>query len=88
MEWRIIEFNYPEGATPLDPNEIEGLIPTNITKKAELDRWEQDNINEALVWIKNLNEEKNEEIYVDDSSNFSIKLAGKKICTVEFELKV
>jgi len=47
-----MEFDYPEGATPLDSNEIEGLIPTHITTKAELDRWEQDNINEALAWIE------------------------------------
>ena len=47
-----MEIKYPEGATPLDPNEIEGLIPTHITTKAELDRWEQDNINEALGWIE------------------------------------
>jgi len=47
----MIEFNYPEGATPLDPNEIEGLLLTHITTRAELDRWEQDNINQALAWI-------------------------------------
>ncbi|MBI9017382.1 MAG: mobile mystery protein B [Phycisphaerae bacterium] len=46
-----MEFNYAEGATPLDPNEIEGLIPTHITKREELDRWEQQNINEALAWV-------------------------------------
>ncbi|MBT3272381.1 MAG: mobile mystery protein B [Spirochaetales bacterium] len=45
-------LDYPEGATPLDPNEFEGLIPTHITNKAELDRWEQDNIIEALTWLK------------------------------------
>jgi len=48
----MIEFNYPEGATPLDPNEIEGLLLTHITTRAELDRWEQDNINEALAWLE------------------------------------
>jgi len=47
-----MELKYPEGATPLDPNEIDGRIPTHITTKAELDRWEQDNINEALGWIQ------------------------------------
>ena len=47
-----MEFNYPEGATPLDPNEIEGLLLTHITTKSELDRWEQDNINEALAWVE------------------------------------
>ena len=46
----MIEFAYPEGATPLDVNEIEGLLLTHITTRAELDRWEQDNINEALIW--------------------------------------
>jgi Fic-DOC domain mobile mystery protein B len=48
----MIEFNYPEGATPLNADEVEGLLPTHITTRAELDRWEQDNINEALAWIE------------------------------------
>ena len=48
----MIECNYPEGATPIDANEIEGLLPTHITTRAELDRWEQDNINEALAWLE------------------------------------
>lgn len=47
-----MEFNYPEGATPLDPNEIAGLLLTHITTRSELDRWEQDNINEALAWLE------------------------------------
>ncbi len=47
-----MEFIYPEGATPLDPNEIEGLLLTHITTRSELDRWEQDNINEALAWLE------------------------------------
>jgi len=49
----MIEFRYPEGATPLDKDDIEGLLPTHITTQAELDRWEQDNINEALAWLEN-----------------------------------
>jgi Fic-DOC domain mobile mystery protein B len=47
----MIELQYPEGATPLDQNEIAGLILTHITTRAELDRWEQDNINQALAWL-------------------------------------
>jgi Fic-DOC domain mobile mystery protein B len=47
-----MEFDYPEGATPLDPNELEGLLLTHITTRSELDRWEQDNINEALAWLE------------------------------------
>ena len=47
----MIEFEYPEGATPIDPNEAEGLLLTHITTRGELDRWEQDNIVEALTWL-------------------------------------
>ncbi len=48
----MTELNYPKDATPLDPNDVEGLIPTHITTRSELDRWEQNNINEALGWIE------------------------------------
>ena len=47
----MIDFKYPEGATPIDPDEAEGLLPTHITTHGELNRWEQDNIVEALAWI-------------------------------------
>ena len=47
----MIEFIYPEDATPLDPDESEGLLLTHISTRAELDRWEQDNIIEALEWL-------------------------------------
>ena len=47
MNW----LEYPEGATPLDPDEARGLILTHITTRGELDRWEQDNIAEALAWL-------------------------------------
>jgi fido (protein-threonine AMPylation protein) len=46
------DFKYPEGATPLDPDEIEGLRLKYITTREELNRWEQDNINDALDWVK------------------------------------
>lgn len=48
----MMDFNTPTGATPLDPNEIEGLIPSHITTRDELNRWEQDNITEALAWVE------------------------------------
>lgn len=47
----MIKLEYPDGATPIDPNEIEGLLLTHITTRGELDRWEQDNIVEALTWL-------------------------------------
>lgn len=47
----MIKLEYPDGATPIDPDEIEGLLLTHITTRGELDRWEQDNIVEALTWL-------------------------------------
>lgn len=44
-----MNFDYPEGATPLDPDEAQGLLLTHITTRSELDRWEQENITEAEV---------------------------------------
>ncbi len=37
----------PSGATPLDPDETQGLIPTHMTSLDELNEWEQANIIEA-----------------------------------------
>jgi fido (protein-threonine AMPylation protein) len=48
----MIDFEYPEGSTPIDTNEADGLLLTHITTRSELDRWEQDNINEALAWLE------------------------------------
>lgn len=45
-------FEYPDGATPLDPDEIKGLRLRHITTRAELDRWEQENIQDALSWLE------------------------------------
>ncbi len=47
----MISFKYPAGATPLDPNEINGLKLKHITTQEELDRWEQYNISEAISWV-------------------------------------
>jgi Fic-DOC domain mobile mystery protein B len=40
-------FEYPEGATPIDLDEAQGLLLPHIRTRAELDRWEQENISEA-----------------------------------------
>lgn len=47
----MIDYQYPEGATPIDPDETCGLRLTHITTRGELDRWEQENILEALAWL-------------------------------------
>ena len=42
-----MNFEYPQGATPLDPDEAAGLIPGHITTQSELNAWEQANILQA-----------------------------------------
>ena len=44
-------FEEPEGATPLDPDEINGLKFAHITTRGELDELEQANITEGLRWL-------------------------------------
>lgn len=51
MGVRIGQAHAP-GATPLDPDEIEGLIPRHITLKRELDEYEQANILAAQAWVE------------------------------------
>jgi len=41
-------FDNPEGATPLNPEEIQGLKLVHITTRTELNRWEQQNIIDAM----------------------------------------
>jgi Fic-DOC domain mobile mystery protein B len=46
----MMKYDYPPGTTPIDPDEAVGLLLPHITNRAELDRWEQDNIAEAEAW--------------------------------------
>jgi len=43
-------FEYSEGATPLDPDEVEGLRLTHITIRKELNRFEAENIRAGMEW--------------------------------------
>ena len=45
---------YAEGATPLDPNERDGLKPAHITTQGELNELEQANIIAGLRWLERL----------------------------------
>lgn len=44
------EPGLPEGATPLDPDESEGLIPGHIVTRAELNEAEEANIARGYAW--------------------------------------
>ncbi|MBE9477291.1 MAG: mobile mystery protein B [Proteobacteria bacterium] len=41
----------PEGATPLTPDELQGLKATNITSRGELNELESANIIDGLTWL-------------------------------------
>jgi Fic-DOC domain mobile mystery protein B len=40
----------PAGATPIDPDKAEGLIPDHVVTRGELDELEEANIQEAVEW--------------------------------------
>ena len=43
--------DYPHGATPLDPDELDGLKFKHVTTRGELDQLEQACITEGLKWL-------------------------------------
>lgn len=45
-----MEFHDAPGATPLDPDEAAGLVPTHITTQGDLNAWEQINIVQGDRW--------------------------------------
>ena len=45
-----LKLVYPEGATPLDPDESAGLIPSHITTQGQLNEWEEQNILDGERW--------------------------------------
>lgn len=46
-----LDFEYNPGQTPLDPEEIDGLLIDTISTRVELDEFEQQNIEEAVQWV-------------------------------------
>jgi Fic-DOC domain mobile mystery protein B len=50
-----MDFVYPPGATPLDPDEAEGLIPIHISTQGDLNAWEQLNIVQGDRWASRQN---------------------------------
>lgn len=47
------DLKYLEGETPLDEDEIVGLLISDITNQKELNEYEQKNIEEAVLFFKN-----------------------------------
>jgi len=68
-----MNFNYPDGATPLDPDEIEGLKHPHIETWGELDQLEQQNIQDGYKW---LSQQRKYKTFVNEDF---IKLLHKKL---------
>ncbi|WP_186096795.1 mobile mystery protein B [Burkholderia gladioli] len=47
-----LDLDVQDGQTPLDPDELAGLIPTHLETKADLNDWEQTNILAAVKWLR------------------------------------
>ena len=45
-----LDLEYIDGQTPLDEDEKEGLLINTISTRAELDEFEQQNIEQAIQW--------------------------------------
>ncbi len=45
-----MDFQYAPGATPLDLDEAQGLIPAHISTQGDLNAWEQANILQGATW--------------------------------------
>ena len=50
-----LEQEYDDGQTPLDEEEKEGLLIPTISTRGELDEFEQQNIEQAVLWSLNRN---------------------------------
>ena len=46
-----MKFEYTIGVTPLDPDEVNGLIPSHVTTQSQLNGWEAANILKAEIWL-------------------------------------
>lgn len=45
------QFFDAEGSTPLEPDDLKGLLPKHVTTQNLLNEWEQANILEAEQWV-------------------------------------
>lgn len=73
----MFTFRDTFGNTPLNPDEIEGLIPAHISTQAELNEWEQANIVEAELWLSNQPLKINELLHFDFIKKLHQKMFDK-----------
>src|SRR3989337_2887575 len=70
-----MKFKYPIGSTPINSDELKGLIPKHITTQEELNAWESENILEAKLWAFKL--KKRDIVSVDFIKDLHEKMFNK-----------
>ncbi len=48
----MMQENAPHGSTPIDPDEARELLLIHVNDREDLNRWEYQNIKEALIWLE------------------------------------
>jgi Fic-DOC domain mobile mystery protein B len=67
-----------EGDTLLSPEELDQVIPKHITNRLQLDEVEQDNIEDAIVWVFKQRTIKPEKVFIREfQDNLHKKMLGK-----------
>lgn len=51
VEFVALTGAHAPGATPIEPEDLEALIPGSVTTQSELNEWEARNIAEARTWL-------------------------------------
>lgn len=70
-----VKFEYPRGATPLDPDDAAGLIPSHIATQGQLNEWEFQNVAEGRAWA--LSRKRKELLTADFARELHRRMFGK-----------
>lgn len=71
----VVKFVYPPGATPLDPDDAAGLIPSHIATQGQLNEWEFQNVAEGRAWA--LSRKRKELLTADFTRELHRRMFGK-----------
>lgn len=71
----VVKFVYPPGATPLDPDDAAGLIPSHIATQGQLNEWEFQNVAEGRAWA--LSRKRKELLTADFARELHRRMFGK-----------
>ncbi len=72
-----LTLTYDNGQTPLDEDEKEGLLISTITTRAELDELEQNNIQQAMLWLMSRRVAAKDILTEAFVQNLHVKMFGK-----------